>query len=58
MFTKIKTLALAATATFALTASAQAADLTIASWGGSYQAAQSKGIFQPVAKAMGIKIKE
>lgn len=35
-----------------------AGDLTIASWGGSYQDAQSKAIFQPVAKAMGIKIKE
>lgn len=58
MFTKTKTLALAAAATFALGVGAQAADLTIASWGGSYQAAQSKAIFQPVAKAMGIKIKE
>ncbi len=37
---------------------ASAADLTIASWGGSYQEAQSKAIFQPVAKAMGITIKE
>ncbi|MEM7425505.1 MAG: ABC transporter substrate-binding protein [Pseudomonadota bacterium] len=58
MFTKTKSLALAAVASFALGVSAQAADLTIASWGGSYQAAQSKAIFQPVAKKLGITIKE
>lgn len=61
MFKKTKALALAATATIALGVSATiavAGDLTIASWGGSYQAAQSKALFQPVAKAMGIKIKE
>jgi putative spermidine/putrescine transport system substrate-binding protein len=37
---------------------ALAGDLTIASWGGSYQEAQSKAIFQPVAEAMGITINE
>lgn len=37
---------------------AQAEDLTIVSWGGSYQDAQSKAVFQPVAKEMGITIKE
>lgn len=38
--------------------SATAADLTVASWGGSYQDAQSKALFVPGAKAMGISIKE
>ncbi|MDZ7842272.1 MAG: ABC transporter substrate-binding protein [Gammaproteobacteria bacterium] len=33
-------------------------ELTIASWGGSYQDAQSKALFQPASKAMGITIKE
>ena len=41
-----------------LAGGAQAADLTIVSWGGSYQDAQSKALFQPVAKAMGLKIAE
>lgn len=50
-------IAMAVAAGFAA-APAIAGDLTIASWGGSYQDAQSKAIFQPVAKAMGIKIKE
>ena len=38
--------------------SALAGAITVASWGGSFQAAQSKAIFQPVAKAMGITINE
>ena len=38
--------------------SALAGEITVASWGGSFQAAQSKAIFQPVAKAMGITINE
>ena len=61
MLKKTKLFALAATAAFAIGATAgvaMAADLTIASWGGSYQAAQSKAIFQPVAKKLGITIKE
>ncbi len=33
-------------------------EVTVASWGGSYQAAQSKALFQPVAEAMGITIRE
>jgi len=37
---------------------AQAADLTIASWGGSYQEAQSNALFKPAAKAMGIDVAE
>ena len=36
----------------------QAQQLTVVSFGGSYQEAQSKALFQPAAKAMGITIKE
>jgi putative spermidine/putrescine transport system substrate-binding protein len=32
--------------------------LTIASWGGSYQDAQSKALFEPAAKALGINLKQ
>lgn len=39
-------------------ASAQAQDLTVVSFGGAYQAGQSKALFQPAAAAMGIKVKE
>lgn len=39
-------------------AAATAGDLTIVSWGGSYQEAQSKAIFEPVAEKMGITIKQ
>ena len=35
-----------------------AEDLNIASWGGSYQNAQSKALFQPAAEVLGISIKE
>ncbi|TYC56087.1 ABC transporter substrate-binding protein [Rhodobacterales bacterium] len=45
-------------ALFATTAMAHADDLTIASWGGSYQEAQSKALFEPAAKEMGIDVKE
>ncbi|MGI9306745.1 MAG: polyamine ABC transporter substrate-binding protein [Gammaproteobacteria bacterium] len=37
---------------------AAAEELSIASWGGSYQNAQSKALFQPASKALGIAIKE
>ena len=37
---------------------AQAQQSTVVSFGGSYQEAQSKALFQPAAKAMGITIKE
>ncbi|MEM7236953.1 MAG: ABC transporter substrate-binding protein [Pseudomonadota bacterium] len=46
----------AAIATIAMGTAASAGDLNIVSWGGSYQDAQSKAIFEPVAKAMGINI--
>src|SRR3954468_7856688 len=35
-----------------------AQELTVVSFGGAYQDAQSKALFQPAAKALGIKIKE
>jgi putative spermidine/putrescine transport system substrate-binding protein len=39
-------------------APALAQELTVVSFGGSYQEGQSKALFQPAAKALGIKIKE
>jgi putative spermidine/putrescine transport system substrate-binding protein len=43
----------------ALAGGAYAQDsITVASWGGAYQEAQSKAFFQPAAKALGITIKE
>ena len=48
-----------AVAVVALGASfASAAELTIVSWGGAYQEAQRKALFEPVAKALGIEIAE
>jgi putative spermidine/putrescine transport system substrate-binding protein len=38
--------------------SAAASDLTVASWGGAYQKAQSEAVFEPAAKALGITIKQ
>src|SRR5215813_13598578 len=44
---------------FSWAATAQAEDsVTVASWGGAYQEAQSKAFFQPAAKTLGITIKE
>jgi putative spermidine/putrescine transport system substrate-binding protein len=37
---------------------AAAQELTVVSFGGSYQEAQSKALFQPAAKALGITLKE
>lgn len=34
------------------------AQLTVVSWGGSFQDAQSKALFQPAAKVLGITVKE
>ncbi|MDA7989995.1 MAG: ABC transporter substrate-binding protein [Gammaproteobacteria bacterium] len=39
-------------------AGAGANEVTVASWGGSYQEAQSKALFKPVEKALGITIHE
>lgn len=45
-------------ALLATTAAAQDKEVTIASWGGSYQEAQSKALFQPAEENMGIDVKE
>ena len=42
----------------AMLSAAHANEVTVASWGGSYQDAQSKALFQPVSKATGITINE
>ena len=42
----------------ATTALAQEKSVTIASWGGSYQEAQSKALFEPAAAATGIKVNQ
>ncbi len=54
-------LIMAATAAAALaagTAAAQDKTVTIASWGGAYQAAQSDALFKPASAASGIAVKE
>jgi putative spermidine/putrescine transport system substrate-binding protein len=43
---------------FSVSTAVYGQELTIVSFGGSYQEAQSKALFQPAAKALGIKIKE
>ena len=48
----------AAWAALSVATSAHAQELTVVSFGGSYQEAQSKALFQPAAKALGIKVKE
>ena len=50
--------ALATIAAFAVAASVAAQELTVVSFGGSYQDGQSKALFQPAAKAMNVKLKE
>ena len=42
----------------ATTALAQDKSVTIASWGGSYQEAQSKALFEPAAEATGVEVKQ
>ncbi|MDM8165846.1 ABC transporter substrate-binding protein [Roseovarius sp.] len=37
---------------------AQDKEITVASWGGSYQEAQSKALFEPASEAMGITVKQ
>jgi putative spermidine/putrescine transport system substrate-binding protein len=39
-------------------ANADTPQLTVVSWGGAFQDAQSKALFQPAAKALGITVKE
>lgn len=51
-------LAAAAAALLATTGVAAAKSVTIASWGGSYQEAQSKALFEPAAANTGIEVKQ
>lgn len=51
-------LAAAAAALLATAGAASAKSITIASWGGSYQEAQSKALFEPAAEATGIEVKQ
>jgi len=48
----------AAAALLASVAMAQDKSVTIASWGGSYQAAQSDALFKPASAATGVTVKE
>ena len=50
--------ALAAMGAITLFAGPAAAQLTVVSFGGAYQEGQSKALFQPAAKALGITVKE
>jgi len=54
---KLLATAVAAAMAFGISA-AKAESVTIASWGGSYQEAQSKALFQPAAAKTGIEVKE
>ncbi|WP_425406675.1 ABC transporter substrate-binding protein [Hwanghaeella sp.] len=54
---KLLATAVAAVVAFGVTG-AKAESVTIASWGGSYQEAQSKALFQPAAAKTGIEVKE
>ena len=49
---------LAAAASVAVPSFAADKSVTIASWGGSYQEAQSKALFQPASQATGIEVRE
>ena len=40
------------------TSAVLAQEVTIASWGGAYQKAQSEALFKPVSEALGIKVIE
>ncbi|MEL6204777.1 MAG: ABC transporter substrate-binding protein [Pseudomonadota bacterium] len=51
-------LATSAALLLATTALAQDRTVTIASWGGSYQEAQSKALFEPAAENTGIEVKQ
>ena len=53
-----KAFVLGAALTGFVAVNASAQELTVVSFGGSYQDGQSKALFQPAAKAMGIKVKE
>lgn len=55
---KIKFALTMAGALLASTAIAQANEITVASWGGAFQEAQSKALFEPASAAMGITVKQ
>ena len=55
---RTKTILTLSVAIMATGAFAQDKSLTIASWGGSYQEAQSKALFQPASQNTGISIKD
>ena len=55
---KLKTILALGTALVASAAYAQDKKVTIASWGGSYQEAQSKALFEPASTATGIAVTE
>ena len=59
VFTKAALGTAAALAALSVTAATGFAEgtVTIASWGGSYQDAQSKALFEPAAKSTGIEVK-
>ena len=60
MPSKNQVLALAAALVLGASAlsAAAAQEVTVASWGGSYQKAQSEALFKPASAAMGITVKE
>ena len=55
---RMKTILTLSAAIMATSAFAQDRSLTIASWGGSYQEAQSKAMFEPAAANTGIEVKQ
>lgn len=55
---KTKTILTLTAALMATTAMAADKSVTIASWGGSYQEAQSKALFEPAAANTGIEVKQ
>ena len=58
LFGKTMGFAAAASAALLFSTVSWAESVTIASWGGAYQDAQSKALFVPGAKAMGITVIE
>ena len=54
----IVTLSLGLASGLAASVAAAEGNVTIASWGGSYQEAQSKALFEPAAAATGIEVKQ
>lgn len=55
---KTRTLLTISAAIMATSAFAQDKSVTIASWGGSYQEAQSKALFEPAAANTGVEVKQ